>query len=139
MAPSPQHGSVALVRWRVGPQRVPAQVRSHYKSSRRRHRVQGKGTHPPIVRPGPVLVCKHANILSESIFSWNQLRSELRASFRVVRSDEVTSCDFYNLKQGSMTLQEYLERIMKLCARGPDVANQSIIDAVVHGINLGPC
>ena len=101
--------------------------------------MQGKGTHPPIVRPGPVLVCKHANILSESIFSWNQLRSELRASFRVVRSDEVTSCDFYNLKQGSMTLQEYLQSIMKLRIRGPDVADQSIIDSVVKGINLGPC
>ena len=28
---------------------------------------------------------------------------------------------------------------MKLRARGPDVADQSIIVAVVHGINLGPC
>ena len=38
-----------------------------------------------------------------------------------------------------MTLQEYLECIMKLRARVPDVADQSIIDAVIHGINLGPC
>ena len=38
-----------------------------------------------------------------------------------------------------MTLQEYLECIMKLHARMPDVADQSIIDAVIHGINLGPC
>ena len=28
---------------------------------------------------------------------------------------------------------------MKLCARGPNVADQSIIDSVVKGINLGPC
>ena len=28
---------------------------------------------------------------------------------------------------------------MKLRARGPDVADQSIIDSVVNGINLGPC
>ena len=28
---------------------------------------------------------------------------------------------------------------MKLCARGPDVADQSIIDSVVKGITLGPC
>ena len=28
---------------------------------------------------------------------------------------------------------------MKLRARGPNVANQSIIDSVVKGINLGPC
>ena len=53
--------------------------------------------------------------------------------------DEVTSCDFHNLKQGSMTLQEYLQSIMKLRARGPNVADQSIIDSVVKGINLGPC
>jgi hypothetical protein len=28
---------------------------------------------------------------------------------------------------------------MKLCAKGPDVADQSIIDSVVKGITLGPC
>ena len=71
--------------------------------------------------------------------SWKQLRSELRASFRAVRPDEVTSCDFHSLKQGSMTLQEYLQRIMKLRAREPNVADQSIIDSVVNRINLGPC
>ena len=38
-----------------------------------------------------------------------------------------------------MTLQEYLQSIMKLRARGPNVADQSIIDSVVKGINLGPC
>ena len=38
-----------------------------------------------------------------------------------------------------MTLQEYLQSIMKLCARGPNVADQSIIDLVVKGINLGQC
>ena len=38
-----------------------------------------------------------------------------------------------------MTLQEYLQRIMKLRAREPNVADQSIIDSVVNGINLGPC
>ena len=38
-----------------------------------------------------------------------------------------------------MTLQEYLEHIIKLHARGPDVVEQSIINAIVHGINLGPC
>ena len=43
------------------------------------------------------------------------------------------------MKQGSMTLQEYLQSIMKLRAKGPNVADQSIIDSVVKGINLGPC
>jgi hypothetical protein len=51
---------------------------------------------------------------------------------------EVTSCDFHNLKQGSMTLQEYLQSLIKLHARGPDVTDQSIIDSVVKGISLGP-
>ena len=38
-----------------------------------------------------------------------------------------------------MTLQEYLQGVMKLRARAPNVADQSIIDSVVKGINLGPC
>ena len=38
-----------------------------------------------------------------------------------------------------MTLQEYLQSVMKLHARAPNVADQSIIDSVVKGINLGPC
>ena len=29
--------------------------------------------------------------------------------------------------------------MIKLRARGPDVTDQSIIDSVVNGINLGPC
>ena len=56
-----------------------------------------------------------------------------------MRPDEVTSCDFHNLKQRSSTLQEYLECIIKLHARGRVVAEKSIIDAAVHGMNLGPC
>ena len=56
-----------------------------------------------------------------------------------MRPDEVTSCDFHDLRQGSMTLQEYLQSVMKLRARVPNVADQSIIDSVVKGINLGPC
>ena len=38
-----------------------------------------------------------------------------------------------------MTLQEYLQSVMKLRARAPNVTDQSIIDSVVKGINLGPC
>ena len=38
-----------------------------------------------------------------------------------------------------MTLQEHLQSIMKLRARGLDVADHSINDSVVNGINLGPC
>ena len=38
-----------------------------------------------------------------------------------------------------MTLQEYLQSLIKLRARGPDVSDQSIIDSVVKRINLGPC
>ena len=56
-----------------------------------------------------------------------------------MKPDEVTSCDFHDLRQGSMTLQEYLQSVMKLRARAPNVADQSIIDSVVKGINLGPC
>ena len=38
-----------------------------------------------------------------------------------------------------MTLQEYLQSLIKLHGRGQDVADQSIIDSVVKGISLGPC
>jgi len=38
-----------------------------------------------------------------------------------------------------MTLQEYLQSLLKLHARGPDITDQSIIDSVVNGISLGPC
>jgi len=38
-----------------------------------------------------------------------------------------------------MTLQEYLQSLIKLRARGPDITDQSIIDSVVKGISLGPC
>ena len=81
----------------------------------------------------------YANIPPGSILSWNQLRSQLHSRFRAIRPDEVTSCDFHNLKQGSMTLQEYLQSLIKLCARGLDITDQSIIDSVVNGISLGPC
>jgi hypothetical protein len=81
----------------------------------------------------------YTNLPSRSILSWSQLWKELAASFRAVRPDEVMSCDFHNLKQESMTLQQYLECIIKLRARGPEVLEQSIIDAAVHGMNLGPC
>ena len=50
----------------------------------------------------------YANIPPGTILSWKQLRLELCASFRAMRPDEVTSCDFHDLRQGSMTLQEYL-------------------------------
>jgi len=38
-----------------------------------------------------------------------------------------------------MTLQEYLQSLIKLCARGPNITDQSIIDSVVNGISLGSC
>jgi len=38
-----------------------------------------------------------------------------------------------------MTLQEYLQSLIKLRTRGPDVTDQTIIDSVVKGISLDPC
>ena len=38
-----------------------------------------------------------------------------------------------------MTLQEYLQSLINLRARGSDLTDQSIIDSVVKGISLGPC
>ena len=36
-------------------------------------------------------------------------------------------------------MQEYLQSVMKLRSRAPNVADQSIINSVVKGINLEPC
>ena len=55
------------------------------------------------------------------------------------KPDEINSCDFHNLKQGGSTLQEYLHHLVKLRARAPDVAEKTIIDAVVAGLSLGLC
>ena len=65
----------------------------------------------------------YANIPPGTILSWKKLRFELCASCRAVRPDEVTSCDFHDLRQGSMTLQEYLQSVMKLRTRAPNVAD----------------
>ena len=59
----------------------------------------------------------YANIPPGSILSWNQLRSELRASFQAVRLDEVISCDFQNLKQGSKSVEEYYKEMEQAMIR----------------------
>ena len=64
---------------------------------------------------------------------------ELAAAFREVKLNEVTLCDFRNMKQGSSSLQEYLHRLVRLRARAPEVAERTIIDAAIQGMSLGPC
>ena len=36
-------------------------------------------------------------------------------------------------------MQEYLHRLVRLRARAPDVAEKTIIEAVIAGLSLGPC
>ena len=81
----------------------------------------------------------YTNLPNVYIYSWDQLRTELSTCFRAVRPDEVTSCDFHDIKQGSLSLQEYLQRIVNLRARALEVAEQSIIDATVRSLNMDPC
>ena len=46
----------------------------------------------------------YTNLPLGNIQFWSQLRMELSTSFRAVKPDEVTSCDFHNMKQGSSNL-----------------------------------
>ena len=89
--------------------------------------MQGEGTRPRIKRLGTAMVCKHT---TRNHFVVEAASLRVVCKFQAVRPDEVTSCDFHDLRKGSMTLQEYLQSVMKLRARAPNV---------VKGINLGPC
>jgi hypothetical protein len=76
-----------------------------------------------------------ASISKGHIYSWSQLRSKLLTSFRQLKMEELTSCDFDNYKQGEKeTLQEYMERIIKLRAKAPNVADLTIIEATIDGL-----
>ena len=88
--------------------------------------MQGQGAHPRTTGTGPAVVHK-LTIWERPVMESTSERTS--SSFRAVMTDEVTSCDFHNLKQGSLTLQQYFECIIKLRARGPEVAEQSIINA----------
>ena len=63
----------------------------------------------------------YSNLPNGHIRAWDKLREELSAEFWAVKLDEVTSCDFHNLKQGSSSQQEYLHRLIRLRARAPEV------------------
>ncbi|RLM98087.1 polyprotein [Panicum miliaceum] len=61
-------------------------------------------------------------------------------SFRGLRPEEPSSCDFHSCKQGDKeTLQDYLQRIVKLRAWAPRVAKESVIDAAIMGLRMGSC
>ncbi|RLM57795.1 uncharacterized protein C2845_PM18G05220 [Panicum miliaceum] len=63
----------------------------------------------------------YASILKGHIYSWSQLRSKLLTSFRGLKMEELTSCDFHNCKQGEKaTLQEYMQCIIKMRAKAPN-------------------
>ena len=81
----------------------------------------------------------YSNLPNGHIRAWDQLRVELAAAFREVKLNEVISCDFRNMKQGSSSLQEYLHRLVRLRARAPEVAERTIIDATIQRMSLGPC
>ena len=46
---------------------------------------------------------------------------------------------FPQLKQGGSSLQEYLHHLVRLCARALEVAEKTIIDATVAGLDRRPC
>jgi hypothetical protein len=81
-----------------------------------------------------------ASIPKGHIYSWSQLRSKLVTSFRGLKMEELTSRDFHNCKQGEReTLQEYMQRIIKLHAKALNVADLTIIEAATSGLRVGSC
>jgi hypothetical protein len=74
------------------------------------------------------------------MYSWSQLRSKLLTNFRGLKTEELASCDFHNCKQGEKeTLQEYMQRIIKMQAKAQNVADLTIIKAATNGLQIGPC
>lgn len=64
----------------------------------------------------------------------------LITSFQGLRLEEPTSCDFHSCKQGDKeTLHDYLQRIVKMRAWAPRVAEESVIDAAIMGLRMGSC
>ena len=63
----------------------------------------------------------YSNLPGGHIPTWDQLRRELIAAFRAPKPEDVNSCAFHNLKQGGSSLQEYLQSLVRLRARVPNV------------------
>lgn len=81
----------------------------------------------------------YASIPKGHIYSWSQQRSKLLTSFRGLKMEELMSYDFHNCKQGEKeSLQEYMQRIIKLRAKALKVADLTIIKATIVGLRLGP-
>ncbi|RLM60617.1 polyprotein [Panicum miliaceum] len=67
-------------------------------------------------------------------------RERHRRSRRRLKTEELTSCDFHNCKQGKKeTLQEYMKRIIKLQAKAPNVADLTVIEAATSGLRVRSC
>jgi hypothetical protein len=50
----------------------------------------------------------------------------------------LTSCDFHKYKQGEKeTLQEYMQRIIKMRAKALNVDDLTVIEAAIRGCELG--
>jgi hypothetical protein len=82
----------------------------------------------------------YSSIPREHIHSWSQLKSKLLTSFRGLKQEELTSCDFHSCKQGEKeTLPEYMQRIIKMRARAANVVDLTVIEATIGGLHVGSC
>jgi hypothetical protein len=75
----------------------------------------------------------YANIPKGHITSWFQLRNRVLSSFKGMQVEELDSNDLVNMCiQGDMeSLQEYMDRVVKLTARVPGVSESSTIDVIL--------
>jgi hypothetical protein len=83
----------------------------------------------------------YANIPKGHITSWFQLCNKLLSSFKGMQVEELDSNDLVNMcVQGDKeSLQDYMQRVVKLTARAPGVSESSTIDAIVGGLRVGNC
>jgi hypothetical protein len=83
----------------------------------------------------------YANIPKGHITSWFQLRNKLLSSFKGMQVEELDSNDLVNMciQGGKESLQEYMNRVVKLTAHAPGVSESSTIGAIVRGLRVGNC
>lgn len=82
----------------------------------------------------------YMSLRSLSINSWQQIKSELLATFQGYQSGAKTTMDLLNcIQQDNESLSDYLERFIQLKARVPNVPEVTVIATAIDGMAIGQC
>lgn len=102
------------------------------------------GGYDIVLAKSSVIACEGATfnwlsrLPSNSIFSWEPLRTKLLENFQGFSCVFLTSGDLYYCKQKE-TLTNYFRRFVQLKAQTSDVPNSVVIDAYIRGSGPEPC